>query len=97
MAEEKTEIQVQQAIIEILQDCIEHNKKIVKRQSAIIILLSCLLFGSFCYYEWSFKAFMSQYDYSNTITETTNDNKTYSENSSINANISDIKVNSDKK
>ena len=90
MAEEKTEMQVQQAIIEILQDCIEHNKKIVKRQSAIIILLICLLFGSFCYYVYS----MNQYDYEDTITTTTKNNaEAFDKNNSINAHISDININ----
>lgn len=94
MSDNKTEIQVQQAIIEILQDCIEHNKKIVKRQSAIIILLICLLFGGFCYYVHE----LSEFDVQDSIvtttkTNATNDNKVFEKNSSINASINDVNVN----
>ena len=96
MAEEKTEMQVQQAIIEILQDCIEHNKKIVKRQSAIIILLICLLFGSFCYYVYS----MNQYDYEDinkVVTEANTDNNSKITNSDSANAQNNININVPKK
>lgn len=94
---EKLKIDTQEVIIEILKDGIEDNKHIIKRLQGTIVLLVCLLVGTFIYYEWSFKAFMSQYDYENTITTTTNaDNKVYNKNNSIHTNISDIKVNTSK-
>lgn len=84
--------------IELLKDMLDDVRKDRKRKHTLIVLLVILLFSAFVYYEWSFKAFMSQYDYSNTITtttetNTTNDNKVYDKNSNINASINDIKVN----
>ena len=94
---EKLKIDTQEVIINILKDSISDSKHIIKRLQATIVLLVCLLVGTFVYYEWSFKAFMSQYDYSNEIiTTTNNDNKTFDKNSSINAHINDIKVNANK-
>ena len=89
------EKQVQAVVIELLQDNLADTKKVIRRMQATIILLIILLVGTFIYYEWSFKAFMSQYDYENVITTTNanNDNVTYKENSPINATIQNIKVN----
>lgn len=92
------EKEVQDHITDILRDIIEDNKRIIKRMQATIILLVLLLAATFVYYEWNFKNFISQYDIENTITTTTNaDNKVYDKNNSIHTNISDIKVNSNKK
>ena len=86
------ENQIQSAMIEILQDCVNEDKKIIRRLQAIIVLLILLLFGSFVYYVYSFNL----YDFEDEIitTTTTNDNTTYDANSPINATIKDIKVNS---
>ena len=86
----------QEVIIDILKDSVGDSRIIIKRLQATVVLLICLLVGTFIYYEWSFKTFMSQYDYSNeiiTTTTTQNDNKVYDKNSSINAHINGIKVN----
>ena len=94
---EKLKIDTQEVIIDILKDSIDDNKHIIRRLQATIVLLVCLLVGTFIYYEWSFKAFMSQYDYTNEIVTTTNnDNKIFDKNNSINASINDIKVNANK-
>ena len=53
------EKQVQNAIIEILQDCVTEDKKIIKRLQAIIVLLVLLLFGSFIYYTFE----LTQFDF----------------------------------
>lgn len=93
---EQLKLNTQDVIINILKDSIEDNKHIIKRLQATIVLLACLLVGTFIYYEWSFKAFMSQYDYSNEITTTTTtnaDSKVYDKSNTVNTNISDIKVN----
>ena len=82
--------------VELLKDMLDDVKKDRKRKHTLIVLLVVLLFSAFVYYEYSFKSFLSQYDYSNTITTTTNDNKAYEANSPINATIKDIKVNSEK-
>ena len=84
--------------IELLKDMLDDVRKDRKRKHTLIVLLVVLLFAGFIYYEYSFKSFLSQYDYENTITTTTttNDNKAYEENSPINATIKDIKVNSEK-
>lgn len=63
------EKQAKEAMIDILQDVVLDYKKNVKRLQAIIVLLVVLLVGTFVYYEWSFKSFLSQYDYSNEIIE----------------------------
>lgn len=63
------EKQAKEAIIDILQDVVQDYKKNIKRLQAIIVLLIVLLVGTFVYYEWSFKAFLSQYDYENTVVE----------------------------
>lgn len=92
------EKKIADGMLEVLMDVNTENKKIIKRQTGVIVFLISLLFISFCYYQWNFQAFLSQYDYTNTITETntTNDNKAYQANSPINATIKDIKVNSEK-
>lgn len=82
--------------IELLKDMLDDIRKDRKRKHTLIVLLVVLLFSAFIYYEWSFKAFMSQYDYENVITTTTNENKDYEANSPINATIKDINVNSKK-
>ena len=84
--------------IELLKDMLDDVRKDRKRKHTLIVLLVVLLFSAFVYYEYSFKSFLSQYDYENTITTTTttNDNKAYEANSPINATIKDIKVNSEK-
>lgn len=92
----------------ILQDTLEDNRKIIKRLQSTVVLLVCLLVGSFIFYIWSFYGFLSQYDYSNTITTTTttkadtkndidtkNSSNTNSSNN-INVTIPDIKTNSKK-
>ena len=63
------EKQAKEAILEILQDVVLDYKRNNKRLQAIIILLVILLVGTFVYYEWSFKSFLSQYDYVNEIIE----------------------------
>ena len=76
------EKEVQDHITDILRDIIEDNKRIIKRMQATIILLILLLAATFVYYEWNFKAFMSQYDYESTITtKTTTDNNSKINNS----------------
>lgn len=62
-------LDTQDVMIEILKDSIEDSKYIIKRLQTTIVLLVCLLVGTFVYYEWSFKAFMSQYDYTNEVTQ----------------------------
>lgn len=86
--------------IELLKDMLDDVKKDRKRKHTLIVLLVVLLFSAFVYYEWSFKAFMSQYDYQNVIettTENNNEAKSFDKNNTINANISDIKVNTNSK
>ena len=61
------EKQVQNAIIEILQDCVTEDKKIIKRLQAIIVLLVLLLFGSFIYYTFE----LTQFDFEDVVTTTT--------------------------
>ena len=94
------EQKVQDNMADILKDMLEDNKRIIKRLQSTIVLLVCLLVGTFIYYEWNFKNFLQQYDYENTVTTTTtttteanNDNKIYDKNSNIKADISDIKIN----
>ena len=89
------EKKVQNAIIEILQDCIADNKQVIKRLQAIIVLLIVLMFGSFIYYTYT----INQYDFEDTDTTTTttssnNNVKNYDKNNTVNANIKDINVNS---
>lgn len=57
------EKQIQSVVIELLQDNLIDTKKIIKRMQITIILLIILLVGIACYYEWSFKKFLSQYDF----------------------------------
>lgn len=79
--------------IELLKDMLDDVRKDRKRKHTLIVLLVVLLFAGFIYYEYSFKSFLSQYDYENVITtETNNDAKAFDKNNTINANISDIKV-----
>lgn len=75
MAKELSELEkyAKEAMIDILQDVVQDYKKNVKRLQAIIVLLVVLLVGTFVYYEWSFKNFLSQYDYTNEIVEQTID------------------------
>ena len=61
------EKQIQNVVIEILQDCIEEDKKIIKRLQGIIVLLILLLFGSFVFYVW----YLNQYDFEDVVTTTT--------------------------
>lgn len=98
MTTEKSELtkQVENEVTEILRDLLDDNKRIIKRLQATIVLLVILLVGSFCYYQYNLRGFMDNFDYEDTITtttSTTNDNKTYAGNSSINASIDNIKVN----
>jgi len=64
------EKQIQSAMIEILQDCVNEDKKLIKRLQAIIVLLIILLFGSFVYYVYSFNL----YDFEDVLTTTTEAN-----------------------
>ena len=57
------EKRIQGIVIEILQDNLKDMKKIIKRMQITIILLIVLLVGMAYYYEWSFKKFLSQYDF----------------------------------
>lgn len=91
---------VQSHITEILKDNLDDYKKVVKRLQTTIVLLIVLLVGSFIFYIYNFLSFIGQYDVESTVTTTTttstnanNDNKVYDKNSSIKADISDIKVN----
>ena len=88
------EKQIQNVVIEILQDCVNEDKKIIKRLQAIIVLLIVLLFGSFVYYTYE----LTQFDFEDVVTTTTstnkNDNITFDKDSPINATIQDIKINS---
>ena len=88
------EKQIQSVVIEILQDCVNEDKKIIKRLQAIIVLLIVLLFGSFVYYTYE----LTQFDFEGITTNTNaiNDNETFNENSPINSIIRDINVNSKK-
>ena len=64
---------IQNAMIELLSDVIEEQKKIQKRQTGIIVFLISLLFASFCYYVYTY----SQFDYEDVnrvITEASTDN-----------------------
>lgn len=87
---EQLKLDTQDVIINILKDSIEDNKHIIKRLQITVVLLACLLVGTFIYYEWSFKAFMSQYDYTNEVTQEFQTNG--ETNGSVN--ISDINKNS---
>lgn len=71
MAKELSELEkyAKEAMIDILQDVVQDYKKNVKRLQAIIVLLVVLLVGTFIYYEWSFKSFLSQYDVESTVTQ----------------------------
>lgn len=84
------EKQAKEAMIEILQDVVQDYKRNAKRLQAIIILLIVLLAGTFVYYEWSFKSFLSQYDIENTVTQEFQANGE----TDGNVNISDINKNS---
>lgn len=89
------EKQIQSVVIEILQDCVSEDKKIIKRLQAIIVLLIILLFGSFVYYTYE----LMQFDFEDVVTTTTttssnNNIKNYDKNNTVNANIKDINVNS---
>ena len=81
----------------VLKFMLQESKKQKKALIATIWLLVISLVGVIIYFNWNFTSFLSQYDYENTITTTTNDNKTYDANSPINASIKDIKINSDNK
>lgn len=83
---------IHQEIVEILKDCLNDKKNVIRRLQATITLLVCLLFATFC----GILYFFNEYDYENTITTTTTtkaDNKNYQNNSSINSSIKDIQVN----
>lgn len=62
------EKEVQNHITDILRDIIEDNKKIIKRMQITIILLVLLLASTFVYSEFSFRKFLSQYDFDTTST-----------------------------
>lgn len=81
----------------VLKFMLQESKKQKKALIATIWLLVISLVGVIIYFNWNFTSFLSQYDYENTITTTTNDNKIYDANSPINASIKDIKINSDNK
>lgn len=66
----------------VLKFMLQEGKKQRKSLVITVWLLIAILFCTVIYYEWSFKAFMSQYDYENTITTTTETNN----NSKINNN-----------
>lgn len=101
MNNEELKKDIENEIVNILKDCLDDKKTVIKRLQATIILLILLLAGTFCYYEWSFKAFMSQYDYENVITtELSTDNNSKITNSqstnaqnNINLNIPKLKGN----
>jgi len=70
---ELTENQVNNAILEVVMDVNAENKKIIKRQTKVIVFLICLLFASFVYYVYTF----SQFDYEDVnrvVTEANTDN-----------------------
>lgn len=83
------EKQIQSIVIEILQDCVNEDKKIIKRLQGIIVLLILLLFGSFIYYTYE----LTQFDFEDTITTTTealtdnNSNIYHSDNANAQNNI----------
>lgn len=88
------EKQIQSIVIEILQDCVAEDKKIIKRLQLMIVLLIMLLFGSFVYYTYE----LTQFDFEDTVTTTTETNsnnnvQNYDKNNVVNADIKDIKVN----
>ena len=83
------EQQIQSAMIEILQDCVNEDKKIIKRLQFIVILLILLLFGSFVYYTYE----LTQFDFEDVVTTTTeaitdnNSNIYHSDNANAQNNI----------
>ena len=60
------ENKIQSVVIEILQDNLSDIKKearsTIKGLQVTVILLILLLVGVVCYYEWSFKHFINQYE-----------------------------------
>jgi hypothetical protein len=76
------EKQIQSVVIEILQDCVSEDKKIIKRLQAIIILLIVLLFGSFVYYTYE----LTQFDFEDVVTTATSTDNNSNINNSDNAN-----------
>lgn len=91
MTRDLTELEkeVQQHIVEILKDTVNDGKRIIKRLQATIVLLVILLAGTFVYYEWNFKNFVSQYDIESTVTQEFQTN----EETKGTVNISDINKN----
>ena len=67
MDREKLVKEAREVLVDILQDCLDENKKVIKRMQMTIVLLVILLVGSFAYYLYSFYAFLEQYDYENTV------------------------------
>lgn len=63
------EKQVQEELTWILKDTVADYKKIVKRMQSTIIFLVVMLVGVCIYYEYNFKNFLSQYDYTNEVIE----------------------------
>lgn len=56
-------------LIDVLKDTIDDKNKVVKRLQTLLSVISVLslvlIVGMHIYNDWSFKAFMSQYDYEN--------------------------------
>lgn len=91
--DEQLQKDIHQEIVEILKDCLDDKKNVIRRLQATITLLVCLLFATFC----GILYFFNEYDYENTVTSTatnTNDVKNYDKNNTLNTNISNIKINS---
>ena len=87
------EKQVKEYKEDILNEIVSENKHVIRRLQATVVLLVCLLFGSFVFYVWSFLGFMSQYDYKNTITTTTTTDNNSKVNNSQNTNAqNNIKI-----
>lgn len=80
---------IQDSILDINRDIINDYKNINKRKDIIIGLLIVCLVGSFFYYAYK----LSEFDYEDTNTVTTNaNNKVFEQNSKIDSSISDIKI-----
>lgn len=87
---ENTEKKVNDALLDVLIDVNNENKKIIKRQTKVIVFLICLLFASFC----SFLLYLNQFDIESTVTTTTStDNNSKVENSQYTNAQNNINVN----
>lgn len=88
--EEFTEKQISNAILDILMDVNNENKKIISRQTKVIVFLISLLFASFC----SFLLYLNQFDIESTVTTTTTTDNNSKINNSQNTNAqNNINVN----